>query len=185
MGDAYLGEIFMGGWNFSPHGFASCSGQLLTIISNTALFSLLGTTFGGDGQTTFALPDLRGRVPINWGQGPGLSNYVIGEVSGSENITLLQTQIPAHNHAFNANQSGGTTGMPYTNTYLAAGPATGSGPNAVMLKTFTTDTAGGHITPLIPNTISITGGSQAHSNIQPFLSITFVIALQGIFPSRS
>jgi len=182
MGEAYLAEIFMGGWNFAPRGFATCDGQILAISTNTALFSLLGTTFGGNGQSTFALPDLRGRVPVHVGQGPGLSSYSLGESAGVENVTLSQSQVPAHSHAFNAVAAAGTTAIPGNTTYLAAGPSTGSGPNATLLKTYATS---GAIAPLIPNAISNTGGGQPHSNVQPFLCITFVIALQGIFPSRN
>jgi microcystin-dependent protein len=185
MGEAYLGEIFMGGWNFNPKGFQFCNGQLLPISQNSALFSLLGTNYGGDGQTTFALPDLRGRVPIHWGQGLGLSQYVIGEQMGAENITLTQSQMPAHNHLINVNRNLGTTNIPASNTYMASGPATGSGPNVTFLKTFTTDNTNGALATLNPSSESVVGGSQPHNNIQPGLSITFVIAMQGIFPSRS
>ncbi len=185
MGEAYLGEIFMGGWNFSPRGFAFCSGQLVSISQNTALFSLLGTNFGGDGVQTFGLPDLRGRAPIHWGQGPGLSQYVIGQQWGTEYVTLAQSQIPAHNHSMVVNKTAGTTSIPATNTYLAAGPVTGSGPNATSLNTFTTDGTSANLTTLAPASTSLYGGSQPHSNIQPSLSVTFVIAMQGIFPSRN
>src|SRR5438270_2669849 len=98
MSEPFLGEIRMFGGNFAPRGWSLCNGQLLPIAQNTALFSLLGTTYGGNGQTTFALPDLRGRVPLHWGQGPGLSNYDLGEQTGTESVTLLSTQMPAHSH---------------------------------------------------------------------------------------
>jgi len=185
MGSAYLGEIFMGGWNFGPHGFATCDGQLLSISQNTALFSLLGTNFGGNGTQTFGLPDLRGRLPMHWGQGPGLSPYNIGQNGGQENVTLIQSQLPAHNHSLNVNGLPGNTAVPSANTYLAKGPATGSGPNATSLKTYTTDTTNGAINPISPGSISNAGGNQPHTNIQPYLCVTFVIALQGIFPSRN
>jgi microcystin-dependent protein len=181
MGEAYLGEIFMGGWNFAPRGFAFCSGQLLPISQNTALFSLLGTNFGGDGVQTFALPDLRGRTPVHWGQGPGLSNYNIGEATGTEVVTLSQAQIPAHNHLLNANAAGANAVSPVS-AFLAV-PVTGSGPNASPLNIFTTNTT--PLGSLNPATISNTGGNQPHSNIQPSLSITFVIALTGIYPARN
>ena len=182
MGQAYLAEIFMGGWNFAPHGFAFCNGQLLPINQNTALFSLLGTNFGGDGQTTFGLPDLRGRVPIHWGQGAGLSNYNIGQVGGTENVTLTTDQIPAHSHVVIANAGGPNAGSPVGASF-ASSPLTGSGPNASQLKTYTTVAPNGAV--LNANTIGSTGGGQPHSNIQPYQSITFVIALQGIFPARN
>jgi microcystin-dependent protein len=185
MGEAYLGEIFMGGWNFNPKGFSFCNGQLLPISQNSALFSLLGTTYGGDGQSTFALPDLRGRVPMHWGQGPGLSQYVIGEQLGVENVTLNQTQIPAHNHAILVNGLQGTTNIPASNTYMASGPYTGSGPNATALKTFTTNATATNLIALNPGSTSIYGNSQPHNNIQPSLAVSFVIAMQGIFPSRN
>ena len=182
MGEAYLGEIFMGGWNFAPRGFDFCSGQLLAISQNSALFSLLGTNFGGDGQQTFGLPDLRGRVPMHWGQGPGLSTYNIGQTGGTETVTLLTSQIPAHSHAVNANSNVPTTGNP-ANSNFSGGPLTGSGPNASQLKLYTNQPPNGAV--FNANTIGAAGGSQPHPNIQPFQCITFVIALQGIFPSRN
>jgi microcystin-dependent protein len=182
MGDTYIGEISLGGWNFAPHGFALCNGQTLSISPNTALFSLLGTNFGGNGTSTFQLPDLQGRVPIHWGNGAGLSPYSIGQNGGIETVTLLQGQIPSHTHALNVNGSAGTTPTPGTTTYLAAGPATGSGPNATSLNTYTT--VAGNVA-LNPAAIGNTGGGQPHTNIQPFLAVTYVIALQGIYPSRN
>src|SRR5512145_236700 len=109
MSDPFLGEIKMVGFNYAPYGWAFCNGQILSIAQNTALFSLLGTTYGGDGQTTFALPDLRGRTPIGAGQGPGLPSYMLGEVVGSPTTTLLNSQMPAHNHRVNASQASDTT----------------------------------------------------------------------------
>ena len=182
MGEAYLAEIFMGGWNFAPNGFAFCNGQLMSISQNTALFSLLGTNFGGDGQQTFGLPDLRGRVPMHWGQGPGLSNYNIGQNGGTENVTLLSAQMPGHSHTVNANNGGPNTGNP-DGAFFAASPLTGSGPNAAQLKTYITTAPNG--ATFNPATIAPTGGNQPHANIQPYECITFVIALQGIFPARN
>jgi microcystin-dependent protein len=182
MGSPFLGEIFMGGWNFAPRGFAMCNGQLLSISQNSALFSLLGTTYGGDGVTTFALPDLQGRVPIHQGNGAGLSPYVLGQVGGVENVTLSTGQMPSHTHALGAVASAGTTSLP-TGAYLAPGPSTGSGPNATALNTYTATT-----TPLVnlnAASIQTAGGSQPHTNIQPYLCVMYVIALQGIFPSRN
>jgi len=184
-----LAMIYLFASNFAPQGYALCNGQILAISTNTALFSLIGTFYGGNGQNNFALPDLRGRTPIhtggNSGQGAGLSAYVLGQVGGAENVTLSQTQIPAHNHSLNANKTLGTTGAPGNTVYLSAGPGTGSGPNATSLKTYTTDTSAANIVSLIPNAISSVGGNQPHTNLQPYLAVNYVIALQGVFPSRN
>jgi microcystin-dependent protein len=185
-----LAMIFLFASNFAPQGYALCNGQILAISTNTALFSLIGTFYGGNGQNNFALPDLRGRAPIhtggNSGQGPGLSAYVLGQFGGVENVTLTQSQMPVHNHTFIANKSAGTSAVPVSGTtYLSAGPSTGSGPNAAELKTYTTDTNEGNVVPLIPGAISTVGGSQPHTNIQPYLAVNYVIALQGVFPSRN
>lgn len=177
--------------NFAPVGWAFCAGQLLPIAQNAALFSLLGTTYGGNGQTTFGLPDFRGRVPVGAGQGPGLSNYNLGEMSGTENVTLLITQMPAHLHtvsltlAISASNARAATSVPAANSSLAAtydisndNPIAGyntSAPNTPL-------NIGGN--SLNGNT-GIAGGNQPHSNMQPFLSVNYCIALQGIFPSRS
>jgi microcystin-dependent protein len=171
--------IFAG--NFAPQGFATCDGQIISISQNTALFSLLGTNYGGNGQSTFALPDLRGRVPIHWGQGPGLSNYSIAEVGGTEVVTLISNQIPAHNHGLLAYAGGPTTASP-NGAYLASGPLTGSGPNASLLNTYATNQP--NIT-LGSASIQPAGGNQPHPNLQPYLAMTFVIALQGIYPARN
>ena len=179
MSEPFLGEIRMVGFNFAPRGWALCNGQILSIAQNTALFSLLGTTYGGDGVTTFALPNLQGRLPMHWGNGPGLSPRVIGEQSGSETVTLVSTQIPAHNHMLNCTTTAGAIDNPSgallatsadanlnpINTYLAGGAA----PNATMAN----------------NSIGVAGGSQPHDNMSPFLCVTFIIALSGIFPSRN
>jgi microcystin-dependent protein len=182
MGEPYLGEISMGGWNFSPNGFSFCNGQLVAINSNTALFSLLGTNFGGDGSSTFALPDLRGRVPLHWGQGPGLSGYNLGQTGGAEIVTLTTPQIPSHNHNINATAGGPNTANP-VGAYFTSGPLIGSGPNATLLKTYTTNAPNG--ATFGSNAVAAAGGSQPHPNIQPFLAISYVIALQGIYPARN
>ncbi len=181
MGEPYLGEISLGGWNFAPHGFALCNGQLLPISQNTALFSLLGTDFGGDGQSTFALPDLRGRVPVHMGQGPGLSSYNIGQAGGAETVTLTLGQLPSHNHYMYVNSGGPTTSNP-GGAFLASGPYTGSGPNATELKLYNPGNNGAQLNS---SAIDNAGGNQGHSNIQPFLAVTYVIAMQGIYPSRN
>jgi microcystin-dependent protein len=184
-----LAMIFLFASNFAPTGYALCNGQILAISTNTALFSLIGTFYGGNGQNNFGLPDLRGRTPIhaggNSGQGPGLSVYVLGQLGGVENVTLLQTQMPAHTHPLNTNKTVGTTNLPGSSVYLSAGSPTGSGPNAVSLKSFTNDTTAVNIVPLIPNAIGTIGGNQPHSNLQPYLAVNYVIALQGVFPSRN
>jgi len=172
MTEPFLGEIKMVGFNFAPRGYALCNGQILSISQNTALFSLLGTTYGGNGQTTFALPDLRGRVPIHQGQGPGLSNYTMGQQSGVETVTLSTTQIPPHGHTVNAsttadskNPAGNVPAVTGAGSSYAAAPTPGVVMNASMVT-------GG-------------GGGQPHDNRQPSLCINVVIALEGIFPSRN
>jgi len=169
--EPFLGEIRVFGFNFAPVGWAFCQGQLLPIAQNTALFSLLGTTYGGDGIQTFALPDLRSRVPVGFGQGPGLSSYVLGQQSGTENVTLTQVQMPQHSHTVQANDSPGTATRPAGGVLARTGAGT-----------YATSTDG---TTMLTNMVSGSGGSQPHTNLQPLLGINFCIALQGIFPSRS
>jgi microcystin-dependent protein len=184
-----LAMIYLFASNFAPQGYALCNGQILAISTNTALFSLIGTFYGGNGQNNFALPDLRGRTPIhaggNSGQGPGLSTYVLGQFGGTETVTLSQTQMPVHTHGLVANKTAGTTVIPASTSFISAGPSTGSGPNASALDTFTTDSAPGNLVQLNPGAISTVGGSQPHSNLQPYLAVNYVIALQGVFPSRN
>ena len=174
MAEPFIGQIQMFGFNFAPRGWAMCNAQILSIAQNTALFSLLGTIYGGNGQTTFSLPDLRGRVPIHMGQGPGLSDYVEGQTGGSENKTLTINNLPAHSHAVNAKTENGNKQTPGAN---------------VLAKDAAGSTA--YYSNQVPNTtmnpamIGNTGGSQPFSNLQPFLTINFCIALQGIFPSRN
>lgn len=180
--DAYIGLMFAFGGNFAIRGYALCSGQLLPIAQNTALFSILGTTYGGNGQTTFALPDLRGRAPIGVGQGPGLSNYDLGEVSGSEATTLIAGNLPAHNHPLLVSNTPGTTGIPASNTAFAKGPASGTGPNATFAKTYTTASPNTAIAPL---SIGMSGNAQPLSVLSPTLTVTWLIVLEGIFPSRN
>jgi microcystin-dependent protein len=183
MAEFYLGQIIQGGWNFAPSGTSLCNGQTLAIQQYSALFALLGTTFGGNGTSTFQLPNLQGRVPIHWGQGPGLSNYVIGQQAGTETATLLQTNMPAHTHTLSASNP---TGVKAT----LANPATGSTLGHVQ------DISNTGSAPVIycpANTqltvqlggVGVTGGSQPFSIVQPYLAITFAIAMVGIFPSRN
>jgi microcystin-dependent protein len=180
MSNQFLGEIRMFAGNFPPKGWALCDGQILSIAQNTALFSLLGTTYGGNGQTTFALPDLRGRAPIHQGQGPGLSDYVLGENGGTENVTLLITQLPAHNHLIGVSNAAGTATDPTNGIVAQINTGTSRAP---------TTTAMGYTTPatgtMNPAAVSVAGGSQPHNNIQPLMCVTFIIALVGIYPSRN
>jgi microcystin-dependent protein len=168
--DPFLGELRLFGFGFAPRNWALCEGQLLPIASNSALFSLLGTTYGGNGQTTFALPDLRGRVPIAFGQGPGLSNYILGQAAGSETVTLLDNQIPGHNHAVQA-ASAATSKNP-SGSIPALTPAGSSYGQTADLSMSPTMVSGG-------------GGGGPHSNVQPYLTLNWCIALYGQFPSRS
>jgi microcystin-dependent protein len=173
MSDQYLGEIRMFAGNFAPLGWALCNGQLLSIAQNTALFSLLGTFYGGNGQTTFALPNLQSRVPVHQGHGAGLSPYAMGQAGGNENVTLTQAQMPQHNHTMATLSAPGTVARP--NTQLLAQSTSGSiyGP------------APSDGSALNQAAISSAGNNQPHANVQPYLAITFIIALQGIFPPRS
>lgn len=180
--EPYLAMIFLFGGNFAIRGFAICAGQIMAISQNAALFSLLGTTYGGNGQTTFALPDLRGRVPIGQGQGPGLSNNSLGQVTGTESTNILITNLPQHNHTFAVSSATGTTGIPGNTTYLSKAPSSGSGPNAVVEKLYTTTAPD---TTLAPLAVGLSGGNQPISIMQPYLVLNYEIALEGIFPSRN
>ncbi|MQY09985.1 hypothetical protein SRB5_00890 [Streptomyces sp. RB5] len=166
--DPFLGEIRMAGFNFAPVGWALCNGQLLSINQNTALFSLLGTTYGGNGTTDFALPDLRGRVPMHPGQGPGLSSHDLGEAGGTETVTLTTGELPPHTHALT-----GVNSRQDTNRVPGAAPANGG------YYSTEAPTAAMH-----PGAVQPTGGGQPHPNVQPYLCVNFIIALSGIFPSR-
>jgi microcystin-dependent protein len=178
MSDAFIGQIVGFGGNFAPRNWALCQGQIMSIAQNTALFSILGTTYGGNGQTTFALPDLRGRAPVSQGQGPGLSNYVLGEQTGSENVTLLSTQMPQHNHQLIAANTGATTPAPSGNFLAQANnPADQSDINVYAPS--------GTPAAMNPQAIGFAGGSQPFSIIQPLLAINFIICIFGVFPSRN
>ena len=171
MADPFVAEIRIFPFNFAPRGWAWCDGQLLPLSQNTALFSLLGTTYGGNGKSNFALPDLQGRAPMHPGQGPGLSLHDLGETGGSETVTLLESEIPAHSHAVQASQADATT-----RTVSGQEPATGTGvglygPTPANVQ-------------LSPNALAPAGGDQPHNNMQPYLTFYFNIALQGVFPPR-
>ncbi len=170
MSTPFIGQISMFGFNFAPRFWARCDGQQLSIAQNSALFSLLGTTYGGNGQTTFALPDLRGRVPLHWGQGPGLSPYAQGQQGGSPSVTLLTTQLPAHNHTVS-----GSTNAPTQGALTNAAWATAA--NIPYADTATGVMAAG--------ALANAGGSQSHNNMAPSLVVSYCIALSGIFPSRN
>jgi microcystin-dependent protein len=172
--DPLLASIVLFAGNFAPRGWLFCEGQILSISQNTALFSLLGTTYGGNGQTTFALPDLRGRVPIHPGTGPGLSNYVLGEMAGTENTTLLIGNMPAHNHTLNAVSDAGDTSAP-----AGALPAN----TGALDKEY--KAAAGTAVVMKSTAIGIAGGSQPFNNMQPFLALNYIIAIVGVFPSRN
>ena len=174
--DAFLGSIIIFGGNFAPRGWALCQGQLLPIAQNTALFSILGTTYGGNGQTTFALPDLRGRAPVGPGQGAGLNDVSLGEVGGNSSVALTAANLPAHTHSLNATQSAGDTRDP--NGSVLAQEAAG------VTASYKAATATLNAT-LAPNSVGATGGGQPIDVHSPYLGINYIIALQGIFPSRN
>lgn len=189
--DAFIGEIVIVGFTFPPRGWAFCNGQILSISQNTALFSLLGTTYGGNGQTTFALPDLRGRVPIHAGQGPGLSSYTLGQLSGTENTTLLTTQMPAHTHVMTlgnlaatarVRNAAGNSASPVN--AVPAAEAAGVTATYSNLAPDASMAAGAIALSGVP-TAGVAGGSQPFSIIQPYLTLNFCICLEGIFPSRN
>jgi microcystin-dependent protein len=174
MSEPFIGQIVMFGGNFAPRSWAFCDGQLLPISQNQALFSILGTTFGGDGRTTFGLPDLRGRVPLHPGSGPGLTTRRLGEKRGDETVTLTTNQIPSHTHTLRAKAGPGSTINPASASLAAdasgvAAGYTSAAPDADMSS----------------QSILNTGGSQSHQTMPPFLGVNFIIALVGIFPSRS
>lgn len=204
MSEPYIGQVCMFAGSFAPRGWAFCQGQLLSIAQNSALFSILGTTYGGNGQTTFGLPDLRGRLPLGPGQGPGLTPIVAGEMSGTENVTILSTQMPMHTHATTTTATATSTGTlqvagtgsnasatpSATNNVLGASVA-GGPPSAAIWS----DALTNPVTLANPETIDTSvnvnvtvqtaGGSQPLPIRNPYLGINFIIALEGVFPSRN
>jgi microcystin-dependent protein len=179
--DPFLGQISILGCNFAPQGWALCQGQLLSIPQNTALFALLGVNFGGNGTTTFQLPDLRGRASVGFGQGPGLSDYTIGQVGGSETVTISSANYPAHSHTLSAAASAATGNAP--NGLFEAQGQTGGRGGTVNLALYS---GSGTATTLAAAALAAApGGGQPHNNLQPYLALNFCIALQGIFPARS
>ena len=171
--EPFVGQIITVGFNFAPKGWATCDGQLMNISQNTALFSLLGTTYGGDGRTTFALPNLQGSVPIGFGQGPGLANYIQGESSGSSSVTLVDSQNPIHTHtpvSITAGRGFTGVGNPVGN-FLADATTDYAPPNSTLNAKLAA--------------VNPAGGGQPHNNLMPYLVVNWIIALNGIFPARS
>ena len=175
MADPFVAEIRIFPFNFAPKGWAWCDGQLLPLSQNTALFSLLGTTYGGDGKSNFALPDLQGRSPMHPGQGPGLSLHDLGEMGGSETVTLLESEIPSHSHGLNATVENGTQGT------LTPGITLASSVGGALFQS----NVNANLGPMAPEALALAGGDQPHNNLQPYLTFYFCIALQGVFPPRT
>ena len=172
MADPFVAEIRIFPFNFAPKGWAFCDGQLLPLSQNTALFSLLGTTYGGDGKSTFALPDMQTNAPMHPGQGPGLSLHDLGEIGGSQFVTLLESEMPAHAHNESVSVQDGIEPAPAGQLF-----AKGQGINMYAVP--------GALTQLSFNTVAPAGGSLPHNNMQPYLTLNFCIALQGVFPPRT
>ncbi len=173
MADPFVAEIRIFPFNFAPSGWAWCDGQLMPLSQNTALFSLLGTTYGGNGVSNFALPDLQGRAPMHPGQGPGLSLHDLGETGGSETVTLLESEIPSHAHALRADSQD---------------PGDNFGPGPLMVAgraPVYQPTTNSNLVTLAPEALSPAGGDHPHNNMQPYLTLYFCIALQGVFPPRT
>ncbi|HTQ15247.1 MAG TPA: tail fiber protein [Rhizomicrobium sp.] len=181
MSDPFVAEIRIFPFNFPPKGWAWCNGQLLPLSQNTALFSLLGTTYGGDGKSNFALPNLQGSTPLFWGQGPGLSLYDIGQTGGSETVTLIQSELPSHGHTLNAQTAAGTTSTATNNT-LAEGQWNNGQGQSGGLQYYTATAPN---TSMGPFADAPAGSSLPHNNMMPYLTLYFCIALQGVYPPRT
>jgi microcystin-dependent protein len=178
MSGPFVAEIRIFPFNFAPTGWAFCAGQLMPISQNTALFSLLGTTYGGDGKSTFALPNFQGTSPMQQGQGPGLSLRDLGEIGGEENVTLLTTEIPLHSHTVAADTGGAASADP-TNAIYKGSQIPGNPPTAVWSYNQSAPNTQSGVVNIVPQ-----GGNLPHSNLMPYLTLSFCIALQGIFPAR-
>ena len=172
--DPFVAEIRIVPFNFAPKGWAFCDGQLMPLSQNTALFALLGTTYGGDGKSTFALPNLQGMAAMHPGQGPGLSLRDLGEIGGTTDVTLLVSEMPAHTHTMSANTSPATITVPAPDTSFAR---SGGG-------SFYKQSPFGTTVQLAPQALPPAGGSLPHNNLQPYLTLNYIIALQGVFPAR-
>ena len=173
MADPFVAEIRIFPFNFAPKGWAFCDGQILPLSQNTALFSLLGTTYGGDGKSNFALPDMQGNAPMHPGQGPGLSLHDLGETGGSETVTLLESEIPAHSHSWMASTQVAEDRTPEGEVFAKASGG----------SLYTLNTSG--LAQMAVQAVSPIGGDQPHNNMQPYLTLNFCIALQGVFPPRT
>jgi microcystin-dependent protein len=171
--DPFLAEIRIFAGNFAPRGWALCDGSVLAISQNTALFSLLGTNYGGNGTSTFALPDLQGKIPMSSGQGPGLTPRSVGESSGTQTVALTSSQLPIHGHTLKGAASPADQSLPAPNNMLA-----------VSTSGYAYQTDATHVTALHPAALAAAGGGLPHNNMPPYLALTFIIALQGIFPPR-
>lgn len=181
--DVFMGTILAFGFDYAPRGWALCAGQILPISQNSALFSLLGTRYGGNGSATFGLPSLQGRVPVGQGTGPGLSPYTMGQIGGTETTTLSIPNMPTHNHAIAVNNTDATSPTPGGTMVL--GQANGSDPangDAITVNVYTPAAANAQ---LAPSSVSLVGGNQAFNNLSPYLTINYSIALEGIYPSRN
>lgn len=176
MSNPFVAEIRIFAGNFAPTGWALCNGQLMPISQNTALFSLLGTTYGGDGKSTFALPNLQGSAPLQQGQGPGLSQRFLGEIGGEQTVTLLQTEMPIHTHGVKCSSGGGGLPGPQGNTWAGGGRG--------RPAAYTPSNPGNNV-QMSPSAVSVAGSSFPHNNMPPYLCLTFIIALQGVFPPRT
>lgn len=169
----YIGEVICGGWNFCPNGWGECNGQLINITDNETLFNLIGTTYGGDGQSTFALPNIQGRTMVGQGTGPGLATKTLGEVGGVESVTLTTQQIPAHTHPMAANTGAEKSASP-------AGKIVGTAPGSAPVFSSAAPS-----TNLSPTVVGIAGQSQPHNNLQPYLAVKCCISLFGVFPTQN
>ena len=181
MSSPFVAEIRIFACNFAPTGWALCNGQLLPISQNTALFSLLGTFYGGDGKSTFALPNLQGSVPIGKGQGPGLTDRVLGEQAGEAALTLITTEMPAHSHVAMVTSTPGTATASASSQLAMAAAGGGKGSAGNVVNFYRSNAPNANLSPFA---LGVAGGSQPHNNMMPYLALTFCIALQGVFPPR-
>jgi len=183
MSEPFIAEIQMWGCSYAPRGWTDCSGQILSIAEFTALFSLIGTVYGGDGRTTMGVPNLKGRAPMHAGTGPGLSAHNLGEFGGVDLVTLSADQLPRHKHSINVNNSGATTASP-ENQVLGKGSKASGPPAGRAIKEYA-DFDAANVTTMASQMISSSGASGGHLNEQPFMSVRFCMALTGIYPSRN